>query len=109
MIVNLDPFAKHASAIKKDADDMSPGSVILKLFILILSGYVGLSSIIAGISVPITHNLLAIDNISDPYLQLFGIFIGIFFIFTHRENIKRMLKKEENQFKKIMLFKSSKQ
>ena len=79
------------------------------LIMLMLSGYVGLSSIIAGISVPITHNLLAIDNVNDLYLQLFGILIGLFFIFTHRENIKRMLKKEEPQFKKIMLFKSSKQ
>ena len=47
-------------------------------------------------------------NINDFYLQMFGILIGLFFVFTHRENIKRMINKEEDQFKKIMLFKSSK-
>ena len=73
-----------------------------------LSGYVGLSSIIAGLSVPIIHNLLAIDNVNDFYLQLFGILIGLFFVFSHRENIKRMIKKEESQFEKIMLFRNSK-
>jgi len=75
--------------------------------ILILSGYVGLSSIIAGLSISIIHNILKY-NINDPFLQLFGILIGLFFIFTHTDNIKRLLKREENQFKKIMLFKSFK-
>ena len=78
------------------------------LIMLILSGYVGLSSIIAGLSVPIIHNIFMQYNINDFYLQMFGILIGLFFVFTHRENIKRMINKEEDQFKKIMLFKSSK-
>ena len=78
------------------------------LLVLILSGYVGFSSIIAGASIPIIHNFLIKHDIDNLYLQLFGILIGLFFTFTHRENIKRMIAKEENQFKKIMLFKSLK-
>ena len=78
------------------------------LMMLILSGYVGLSSIIAGLSIPIIHNFLIKYNIDNFYLQLFGILIGLFFIFTHRKNIKRMIRKEEYQIKKIMLFSFSK-
>ena len=72
-------------------------------FILIISGYVSLSSIIAGISIYVTHNFIQY-NTHDSYLQIFTILIGLFFIFTHRENIKRLIKKEENQFKKVMIF-----
>ena len=67
---------------------------------LILSGYVGLSSIIAGFSILIIN---VIDQNEIYYQYVFGLFIALFFIFTHRENIVRMAKGKENQFKKIML------
>jgi len=67
---------------------------------LILSGYVGLSSIIAGFSILIIN---VIDQNEIYYQYVFGLFIALFFIFTHRENIIRMAKGKENQFKKIML------
>ena len=38
-------------------------------------------------------------------LGYFSTLMALFVIFTHRSNIYRMLKGQENQFKKIMLFK----
>ena len=72
------------------------------LLSLIISGYVGLSSIIAGLSLPITYYIYNIQI--DIGELVFVIFIPLLFIFTHSENIYRLLKGTENQFKKIMLF-----
>ena len=67
---------------------------------LIFTGFVGLSSIIAGISVSVAY--LLNNNVLDD-LALYSILMSIFFIFTHRENIYRMAKGKENQFKKVMI------
>tara|TARA_Y100000588_G_C13963972_1_gene799975 strand:- start:138 stop:773 length:636 start_codon:yes stop_codon:yes gene_type:complete len=67
---------------------------------LIFTGFVGLSSIIAGISVSVAY-LLNNNTLDD--LALYSILMSIFFIFTHRENIYRMAKGKENQFKKVMI------
>ena len=72
------------------------------LIILILTGYVGLGTIITGISFPIY--LYISLNISNQ-LMGFGIACAMLIIFTHRDNIKRMIGRNENQFEKIMLFK----
>ena len=69
---------------------------------LLITGYVGLGSIIAGIAV------LSFYFISSNYiineLTIYVLFIAVFFIITHKENIKRLLTGDENQFQKIMLF-----
>ena len=66
-----------------------------------ITGYVGLSSMLATLSVPILY-ILNNKIISDE-LGVLTLIISIFIIFTHRENIKRMIKGKENQFKKIMI------
>ena len=68
---------------------------------LTLTGFVGLSSIIAGISISLIY-LINNNFILDP-LGLYSIIIALFFIFTHRTYISRMLSGKENQFKKVML------
>lgn len=79
------------------------------LIILIFTGYVGLSTILAGISFVITTYFLYDPNLGfGIFTTPFGFFtlgVALFLIFTHRENIKRMLNGSENQFKKIMIFK----
>lgn len=69
---------------------------------LLITGYVGLGSIISGIAV------LSFYFISSNYiineLTIYVLFIAVFFIITHKENIKRLLTGDENQFQKIMLF-----
>tara|TARA_B100000579_G_scaffold436388_1_gene462201 strand:- start:4466 stop:5089 length:624 start_codon:yes stop_codon:yes gene_type:complete len=74
------------------------------LLILILTGYVGLSTMCAGISLV----LATYFAYSQTIFSVFGYFtIGVatFLIYTHRENIKRMFNGTENQFSKIMIFK----
>ena len=68
---------------------------------LIFTGFVGLSTMTAGIILVVTAYLLSIH-----YLYLyFSILMAVFIIFTHRSNISRMLDGSENRFEKIMIFK----
>ena len=75
------------------------------LFILVLTGYVGLSTILAGISFPI---LIYAENFMgglNSTIGAFSIIMALFLIFTHRSNISRMLAGSENRFDKVMIFK----
>ena len=76
--------------------------LLIWIIIIILSGYVGFSTIIAGISFPILLYYTQPITIYDPKF-IFAILIALFLIFTHRENVFRMIKGKENQFKKAML------
>jgi len=71
------------------------------IVILIITGYVGLSSILATLSVPILY-ILTTKTICDT-LGISSLIISLFIIFTHRENIKRMISGTENRFEKIMI------
>jgi len=76
-------------------------AIIIWILSLIFTGFVGLSTILAGITVSIT-SFLQLQNLP---LQMMCLFLSMFIIFMHRSNIIRMIKGEENQFKKIMIFK----
>ena len=74
------------------------------IIILVFTGYVGLSTMCAGISlVGITY--FKYDLTLFSAFGYFTIIISIFLIYTHRENIRRMAIGEENQFEKVMIFK----
>ena len=77
------------------------------LLILVLTGYVGLSTIMSSLSFPIYYIFYLNNNYFTP-LGFFSIIIPIFIIFTHRSNILRMLTGQENRFKKIMIFNQNK-
>ena len=79
-----------------------PTLILIWLVILVITGYVGFGTIITGISFPI---YLYLFNNQVPELMIFGMLCSIFIIFTHRSNIIRMYRGEENQFEKIMIFK----
>ena len=89
---------------------VSPSSFLYILaswiIMLVLTGYVGLSTMIAGMSFVVVLYFSKGIEIFSQSLGLFSIFIALFLIFTHRENIMRMYNGNEYQFKKIMLFKS---
>ncbi|SVB19943.1 uncharacterized protein METZ01_LOCUS172797, partial [marine metagenome] len=57
---------------------------------LILTGYVGLSTIIAGIILPISTAFYFEGGLGTPF-GIFTMIISLFIIFTHRSNIRRML------------------
>ncbi len=68
---------------------------------LILSGYVGFSTILAAISFPISILLFAESN-----LIFFGITSMLFVLITHYKNIFRLIKGDESRFDKIYIFSS---
>ena len=71
------------------------------LIILVTTGFVGLGTIIAGVVLSLSAFFIGVNYI---YLN-FSICMSLFIIFTHRSNIQRMLRGEENRFQKIMVFK----
>ena len=73
------------------------------LIIFIFSGFVGLSTMIAGIALPICTHILYPNGIYSPF-GFFSMMVSVFIIYTHRSNIHRMIGGNENRFKKIMLF-----
>ena len=85
-----------------------PQCIIYALFsfflTLVITGFVGLGTMIAGLALSLSAYIL---GVSDTYFY-FSILMSLFIIFTHRSNIIRMIRGEENQFEKIMFFKRKK-
>lgn len=73
------------------------------VLILIISGYVGISTIFAGIALPICTHIFYPNGIYSPF-GYFSVMIALFLIYTHRSNIHRMIDGNEDRFEKIMLF-----
>jgi len=75
------------------------------LFVLVLTGYVGLSTMLAGITFPM---VIYVENFMgglNSTIGSFSIIMASFLVFTHRSNIGRMLQGNENRFEKVMIFK----
>lgn len=72
--------------------------IIIFLIVVAISRYVSLGSIIASCSVPVTIIMQNQSQDSFP-LQLFilSLFVPALIIYTHRKNIKRLLKGEESK------------
>ena len=79
--------------------------LLLWIVTLILTGYVGLSTMLGGIGLVIcTYFNYPGGGILSPF-GYFTLGVSIFLIYTHRENINRMINGEENQFEKVMILK----
>ena len=76
------------------------------LMVLVFSGYVGLSTIMAGIILPISTAFYFEGGLGTSF-GIFTIIISFFIIFTHRSNIRRMLNGNENRFEKAMIFRKN--
>ncbi len=66
------------------------------LVVLLITGYVSVSSMSAGISFPIFITLF--DARQSIFLLIFAVLIGIAIILTHKKNIAKLRKGEENRF-----------
>ena len=66
------------------------------LIVLLITGYVSVASMSMGVAFPIL--LFILFNTPSLYFKIFAVFIAIAIIFTHRKNIKRLLKGEEPKF-----------
>ena len=86
-------------------------AVALALFIIavISSGYVSLGSIVAAFTIPgsllVRYNILGADIPGYKILIYFSLAMLVVVIYTHRTNIKRLLKGTENKFAKLQLIK----
>lgn len=78
--------------------------LLIWILILILTGYVGLSTVLAGISLIIITYFKYSAGIFSPF-GYFTLAVGLFLIFTHRSNIERMIQGNENRFEKVMVIK----
>ncbi len=68
-------------------------AVILFVIVLLLSGYVSLSSVLAGISFPVW--LILVYKTPFTGLKIFSGLVAIGLIVTHRKNIRRLKKGKE--------------
>lgn len=70
---------------------------------IVLSGYVGVSTIAAAFTLPaylfVTRS---VPLASAP--GVFSVAVALFILFTHRSNLRRMLRGNENRFESAMLF-----
>ena len=71
------------------------GAIIVFLIVLLISRYVSLSSMLAGISFPLL--LILYFHITAKGLQIFSIVAALGLIYTHRKNIGRIFRKEESK------------
>jgi len=65
------------------------------LCVFLISGYVSLGSITAGISFPVL--LFLFFDTPSVYLKIFSVVVAIMLLITHRKNISRLLKGEESK------------
>jgi glycerol-3-phosphate acyltransferase PlsY len=69
---------------------------------LVLSGFVGLSTILASFALPASAALMATPA-DKPALVVFGLFMAVFITWCHRSNIQRMRAGNENRNERVML------
>lgn len=72
-------------------------SVAVFVLVSLLFRYVSLGSILAGIVFPIV--VIFYYKVTNPGLIILSVFAALFILWTHRKNIKRLIKGEENRFR----------
>jgi glycerol-3-phosphate acyltransferase PlsY len=72
-------------------------AVVVFLLFFLTTGYVSLGSMMAGISMPILF--IRTYGMEQWSVAVFSIAVAILVVFTHRKNIKRLAKGEENRAK----------
>jgi glycerol-3-phosphate acyltransferase PlsY len=73
--------------------------VMTWLITLIMTGYVGLSTVLAGLSL-----VPAAWAMNDDRLLFFSVLLALFVLFTHRANIHRLRDGTEYRFERIHIF-----
>ena len=84
-----------------------PLCLVVFAIVLVLTGYVSVSSMIASIALPVFLFILPPLGLAEtaPFsLLIFSLLIPWFIIFPHRVNMASRLPGEENRFEKAMIF-----
>jgi glycerol-3-phosphate acyltransferase PlsY len=71
-------------------------SVAIFLLVVLVTRYVSLGSVLAGIAFPLV--VIFYFKVSNPGLVALSVFAALFLLWTHRKNIKRLLSGTENKF-----------
>ena len=72
--------------------------VLVWVLVLGLSGWVGLATMVAGLSL-----IPAFVYLDEPPAQLaYAVALAVFLLFTHRQNVRKMFRGEEYRFDKAM-------
>lgn len=75
--------------------------LVVWLVVVLLSGYVGLATMCAGVALPLY--VCATQPVLPPALTTFCVLVAVFVVFTHRSNIARMLQGSEHRTRKPWL------
>lgn len=73
--------------------------------VLVLTGYVGLSTMIAGITAPAYLALTRLPE--DQPIFIYCAIMAMYIVFSHRSNIQRMRDGSESRLQRAMLFRRS--
>lgn len=76
--------------------------VLIWAWVLVLSGYVGLATMIASLSAPVYLAVMRLP--SDQPLFIYCAALALYMVFTHRSNIRRMREGTEARNPNLMLF-----
>jgi glycerol-3-phosphate acyltransferase PlsY len=71
------------------------------LLVVLLTGYVGLASILAALALPV---FVRLDRPADVPLLGFAACVALLVAFTHRGNVTRMLRGSEHRARRLWLF-----
>jgi acyl phosphate:glycerol-3-phosphate acyltransferase len=77
--------------------------VVSWFIVLVLTGYVGLATMLSGVALVIVVGVVEPHN--SPLLS-FCVLVASFIIYTHRGNIARMRAGQENRVRRLWLFRS---
>ena len=74
--------------------------LLVFLIVAFTSKFVSLASMLAAITLPVSLYLLEVyaGRSTQPGQFYFALFVMLFILYTHRSNIQRLLKGEENRF-----------
>ena len=72
------------------------------ILVLVVSGYVGLATILAGFTAPV---VLAVNRLPDDQpVFIYCVVMAMYIVFSHRSNIQRMRTGEEIRVRQAMIF-----
>ncbi|HYW05087.1 MAG TPA: glycerol-3-phosphate 1-O-acyltransferase PlsY [Gammaproteobacteria bacterium] len=97
---------KGAATLFGVASPLVPGAVLPALAVwvggIVLSGYVGISTILAAFTLPAYVLFTRPEGLAGPP-GAFALAVFLFILYTHRSNVQRMLRGNENRFESAML------
>ncbi|MDN5873760.1 MAG: glycerol-3-phosphate 1-O-acyltransferase PlsY [Sinobacteraceae bacterium] len=71
------------------------------IVLLLLTGYVSAATLAGAIAWPVF--VACMGGLDRPALLWFAIALALFLFFTHRDNLRRLLRGEEHRFQKVWL------